>query len=105
MCVAVSDRGERSNGSGAAPSIIEVLHRAVRRRHCAGGGARVNFGRRRRRPAGSKKSAAAAARRGVGCQKHFVLRFTKKFCKFCSILKIFLRTFLFVKTFRFSDDQ
>src|SRR6218665_1355455 len=53
--------------------------RAVRRRHCVGGGAPVNFGRRRRRAAGPKKSAAAAARRGVGGQKHFFLRFTKKF--------------------------
>jgi len=35
--------------------------RAVRRRHCVGGGgAPVNFGRRRRRAAGPKKSAAAA---------------------------------------------
>src|SRR6218665_2916286 len=36
--------------------------RAVRRRHCVGGGAPVNFGRRRRRAAGPTKS--AAARRG-----------------------------------------
>ena len=36
-----------------------VVSRAVRRRHCVGGGALVNFGRRRR-AAGPKKSAAAA---------------------------------------------
>src|SRR6218665_2211841 len=37
---------------------------AVRRRHCVGGSARVNFGRRQRRRggAGPKKSAAFAAR-------------------------------------------
>ena len=56
--------------------LAEAAPRAVRRRHCVGGGAPVNF-----RP---KKS--AAARRGVGGQKHFLLRFTKKFR---SILKIF----------------
>src|SRR6218665_2756220 len=75
--------------------------RAVRRRHCVGGGAPVNFGRRRRRAAGPKKSAAAAARRGVGGQKHYFLRFTKKFR---SILKIFLGTFLVIKALRFADD-
>src|SRR6218665_1166068 len=35
--------------------------RAVRRRHCVGGGAPVNFGGRRRRAAGPKKSAAWTA--------------------------------------------
>jgi len=35
--------------------------RAVRRRHCVGGGAPINFGRRRGRGAGPKKSAAAWA--------------------------------------------
>src|SRR6218665_3400899 len=44
---------------------IGLLRRAVRRRHCVGGGAPVNFGRRRRR--------------GAGGQNHFFLRFTKKF--------------------------
>jgi len=73
----------------------------VRRRHCVGGGAPVNFGRRRRRAAGPKKS-AAAARRGVGGQKQFFLRFTNKFR---SILKIFLGTFLVIKALRFADDQ
>src|SRR6218665_2494153 len=77
------------------------ISRAFRRLHCVGGGAPVNFGRRRR-AAGSKKSAAAAARRGVGDQKHFFLRFTKKFR---SILKIFLGTFLVIKALRFADDQ
>jgi len=56
-------------------SFKTVVHgRAVRRRQCVGGAALVNFGRRRR---------------GVGGQKHFFLRFTKKFR---SILKIFLGT-------------
>src|SRR6218665_1942338 len=41
---------------------LQTQHRAVRRRHCVGGGAPVNFGRRRRRAAGPKKSAAGAAR-------------------------------------------
>ena len=35
---------------------------AVRRRHCVGGSAPVNFGRRRRGAAGPKKSAAFAVR-------------------------------------------
>jgi len=48
---------------------LDILSRAVRRRHCVGGGAPFNFGRRRRRAAGPKKS--AARRRGVGGQKHF----------------------------------
>src|SRR6218665_130605 len=40
-----------------------TLHtRPVRRRHCVGGGAPVNFGRRRR-ASGPKESTAAAARR------------------------------------------
>src|SRR6218665_1274500 len=60
--------------------------RDVRRRHCVGGGAPVNFGRRRRSAAGPKKS--AAARRGR--LKTFFLRFTKKFR---SILKMFLGKF------------
>jgi len=47
-------------------------------------------------------AAAAAARRGVGGQKHFFLRFKKKFR---SILKIFLGTFLVIKALRFADDQ
>src|SRR6218665_2900910 len=47
-----------------------VLSRAVRRRHGAGGGAPVNFGRRRRAP-GLKKLAAAAVRSGVGAQNFF----------------------------------
>jgi len=38
-----------------------IQSRAVRRRHCVGGGAPVNFGRRRR-AAGPKKSAAWAAK-------------------------------------------
>src|SRR6218665_1654592 len=70
--------------------------RAVRRRHCAAGGAPDNFGRRRRGGPRPKKS--AAGRRGVGGQKHFFLRFTKKFR---SILKIFLGTFLVIKALRF----
>src|SRR6218665_1441701 len=41
-------------------------------------------------------------RRGVGDQKHFFLRFTKKFR---SILKIFLGTLLVIKALRFPDDQ
>ena len=41
-------------------------------------------------------------RRGVGGQKQFFLRFTKKFR---SILKIFLGTFLVIKALRFADDQ
>src|SRR6218665_1323547 len=71
------------------------LIRAVRRRHCVGGGAPVNFGRRRR-AAGPQKSAAAAAWRGVGGQKHFFLRFTNKFR---SILKNFLRNFFSHQSF------
>src|SRR6218665_3978241 len=59
----------------------------MRRRHCVGG-APVNFGLRRRR--------------GMGGQKQFFLRFTKKIR---SILKIFLGTFLVVKALRFADDQ
>ena len=39
--------------------------------------------------------------RGVGGQKHYFLRFTKKFR---SILKIFLGTFLVIKAVRFADD-
>src|SRR6218665_1216052 len=60
---------------GAKPrdlsSMGNVRLRAVRRRHCVGGGgASVNFGRRRR--AGNpKKSTLAAARRGVGGQNTF----------------------------------
>ena len=65
----------------------------MRRRHCVGGGgAPVNFG---------PKKSAAAARRGVGGQKHFFIRFTKKFR---SILKIFLGTFLVIKALRLTDD-
>src|SRR6218665_3862944 len=85
---------------------VLVWSRAVRRRHCVGGDAPVNFGRRRRRPpAGPKEStaaaaAAAAARRGQ--PKTVFLRFTNKFR---SILKIFLGTFLVIKAFRFADDQ
>src|SRR6218665_1883624 len=45
-----------------------VQTRAVRRRHCVGGGAPVTFGGRRRRAAGPTKS--AAARRVVGGQKY-----------------------------------
>src|SRR6218665_4040334 len=41
-------------------------------------------------------------RRGVGGQKYFFLRFTKKFR---SILKIFFGTFLVIKALRFADDQ
>jgi len=66
----------------------------VRRRHCVGGGAPVNFGRRRRRTAGPKKSAAAWA-----AKKQFFLRFTKKFPQ------NFLRNFLVIKALRFADDQ
>src|SRR6218665_1590650 len=86
--------------------------RAVRRRHCVGGGAPVNFGRRRRRAARPKKTAAGGRggraqksrrrRRGVDGPKYFFLRFTKKFR---SILKIFLGTFLVIKALRFADDQ
>ena len=43
-----------------ARGALDTGIRAVRRRHCVGGGAPVNFGRRRRR--GPKKSAAAARR-------------------------------------------
>src|SRR6218665_4169934 len=60
-------------------NFLPALYRAVRRRHCVGGGAPVNFGRRRRRDAGPKKTADAAARRGVGGQKQIFLRFTKNF--------------------------
>src|SRR6218665_1394201 len=69
--------------------------RAVRRRHCVGGGARVNFGRRRRRATGPKKSAAAAARRGRPKTD-----FSKIHEKFRSILKMFLGTFLVIKALR-----
>src|SRR6218665_3320388 len=87
----------------AASIAVCVGTRAVRRRHCVGGGAPVNFGRRGRRAAGPKKSAAAAAERGgVGGQKQFFLRYTNKFR---SILKIFLGTFLVIKALRFADDQ
>src|SRR6218665_533283 len=82
--------------------LIGLRDRAVRRRHCVGGGAPVNFGRRRRRAAGPKKSAAAGAAPGVDGPKYFFLRFTKKFR---SILKIFLGTFLVIKALRFADDQ
>jgi len=51
----------------------------VRRRHCVGGGAPVNFGRRRR--AGPKKSTVAAARRGAA--------FGANFFKFRYIVKTF----------------
>ena len=71
---------------------LPICHRAVRRRHCVGGGAPVNFG---------PKKSAAAARRGVIGQKHF-LRFTKKIR---SILKIFLGTLLVIKALTFADDQ
>src|SRR6218665_2037694 len=74
--------------------------RAVRRRHCVGGGAPVNFGRRRRRAAGPKKT-AGGGRRGGGGQKYYFLRFTKKYR---SILKIFLGTLLVIKALRFADD-
>jgi len=37
--------------------------RAVRRRHCVGGGARIIFSEGRRRAAGPKKSAAFAAKK------------------------------------------
>ena len=57
-----------------------VQLRAVRRRHCVGGGAPVNF----------------------GGQKQFFLRITKKFR---SILKIFVGTCLVIKALRFADDQ
>ena len=79
-----------------------IVIKAVRRRHCVGGGALVNFGPRRRRAAGPNKSATAVARRGVSGQKQFFLRFTNKFR---SILKIFLGTFLVIKALRFADDQ
>ena len=75
---------------GAKPWDLSLMGnvrlRAVRRRHCVGGGgASVNFGRRRR--AGNpKNSTLAAARRGVGGQNTFLQRFPNKFH---SILKIF----------------
>src|SRR6218665_955397 len=79
------------------------ISRAVRRCHCVGGGAPVNFGRRRRRGGrAAKKKRAGGGGGGVGGQKHFFLRFTKKFR---SILKIFLGTFLVIKALRFADDQ
>jgi len=68
----------------------------VRRRHCVGGGARlISVG-------GGGAPLVQKNRRGSG-QKHFFLRFTKKFR---SILKIFLGTFLVINALRFAaDDQ
>src|SRR6218665_1059135 len=81
--------------------------RAVRRRHCVGGGAPVNFGRRRR--AGQFRSAAAArppgkkigggggaTRRGVGGQKQF---FSKIHEKMSFYPQNFLRNFFSHQSF------
>src|SRR6218665_246084 len=92
---------------GFAPVYLQELckpvSRAVRRRHCVGGGAPVNFGRRRRRGARrQKKAAGGGAAGGWAAKNSFFLRFTKK-CR--SILKIFLGTFLVNKALRFADDQ
>src|SRR6218665_700927 len=83
-----------------------IVSAAVARRSISvgggGGAAPVQKSRRRRRRGAGPEKSAAAARRGVGGQKHFFLRFTKKFH---SILKIFLGTFLVIKALRFADDQ
>ena len=61
--------------------------RSVRRRHCVGGGAPVNFGRRRWRAAGPKKSAAARAAKNIFSKfpdkisfypQHFLMTFFKQ---------------------------
>jgi len=64
---------------------------AARRSISVGGGGAPPAQKNRRR-----------RRRGVGGQKQFFLRFTKKFR---SILNIFLGTFLVIKAVRFADDQ
>ena len=79
---------------------MDTGYRAVRRRHCVGGFAPVNFGRRRRGAAGPKKS--AAARRGVGGQKHF---FSKIHEQISFYPQNFLRNCLVIKALRFADDQ
>src|SRR6218665_3677654 len=56
-----------------------IYSRAVRRRHCVGGGSPVKFGRGDGAPRPRKSAARLAA-------KIFFQRFPKKFC---SILKIF----------------
>src|SRR6218665_2439492 len=86
----------RMQGSCSIQYVIElcadVIVSAVVRRSISGGGGGPppvpkNRGRRRH---------------GVGGQKHFFLRFTKKIR---SILKIFLGTFIVIKALRFADDQ
>src|SRR6218665_80514 len=67
-----------------------IVSAAARRSISVGGGGAPPVKKDRRR------------RRGVGGQKHFFLRFTKKFR---SILKIFLGIFLVIKALRFADDQ
>ena len=67
--------------------------RAVRRRHCV---SQFRSAAARR----SKKIGGGAARRGR--PKTF---FSKIHEKFRSILKIFLGTFLVIKSLRFADDQ
>ena len=56
-------------------SPLLLYARAVRRRHCVGGGASVNFGRRRRRAAGPKKSAAARAVKTFSSKIHEKISF------------------------------
>ena len=63
--------------TGECLGLIALVGRAVRRRHCVGGCAPVNFGRRRR-AAGPKKSAAASARR-VRLNNFLKKYFRKKF--------------------------
>src|SRR6218665_375979 len=67
-----------------------IVSAAARRSISVGGGGAPTVQKNRRR------------RRGVGGQKQFFLRFTKKLR---SILKIFLGTSLVIKALRFADDQ
>src|SRR6218665_2362941 len=68
----------------ALRNLLRLLTRAVRRRHCVGGGAPVNFGRRRRAPR-PQKTAGGARGGGGGAKKIFFLKLHKKNILFSKI--------------------